>query len=99
MNFRKFYFCFHVAICDLVHDVESIHLQFHSHHSYFRKDFQMLLAVMGVEVREVKYSLQIMFQVTHSNNKAKIINLKKSKKLTTKTILRCTPCKVCPYVV
>ena len=53
-------FCFVVAVSDLVHDGEAIHclslllttsgnlfcnLQFHRHHSYFRKDFQMLIAV------------------------------------------------------
>ena len=51
-------FYFVVAICDLVHDVETIfHLSYmltasgdmsdareiHGHHSYFRKDFKMLL--------------------------------------------------------
>ena len=44
-----FHFCFVVAICDLVRDVETIFhlsgLQFHRHHSYFRKDFQMLLTI------------------------------------------------------
>ena len=62
--------CFVVAICNLMHDVEtifhlpcvleifseirlmpvklqiaSLNLQFQGHHSYFRKDFQMLLAL------------------------------------------------------
>ena len=38
-------------LCDLVHDVETkfhlsyCKLQFHGHHSYFRKDFQMLLTL------------------------------------------------------
>ena len=42
-------FCFVVAICYLAHNVEVIFylplLQIPGHHSYFRKDFQMLLAV------------------------------------------------------
>ena len=52
-------FSFLVHVCDPVHDVEAIHvlclliaasgnllrnLQFHGHHSYFSKDFQMLVA-------------------------------------------------------
>ena len=37
VNFFRFVSIF-VAIFDLVHE-------FHGHHSYFRKDFQMLLAV------------------------------------------------------
>ena len=49
--FEIFIFCFVVAICDLVHDVKTIfHLSYvltasgnHGHHSYFRKDFQILL--------------------------------------------------------
>ena len=52
--FESIIVCFVLAISDMVHDVDSIFplpgftdnkLQFHSHHSYFRKDFQMLLAV------------------------------------------------------
>ena len=45
------FLCFVVAILFLVHDVEAIfHLPklqfaFHGHHSYFRKYFEMLLAV------------------------------------------------------
>ena len=50
-----FFFCVD-AICDLVHNMETIfhlsyvltasgNLQFHGHHSYFRKDFQMLLTL------------------------------------------------------
>ena len=67
VNFYRIFniimFCFVVAICDLVHDVETI---FHlsnvltasgnlfgntsdaretANHSYFRKDFQMLLTL------------------------------------------------------
>ena len=48
-------FYFAVTIFDLLHDVEAMfhcyklltacNLQFHGHHSCFRKDFQMLLAV------------------------------------------------------
>ena len=45
--FEIIMFCFVVAICDLVHAVEAMYslpyVQFHGHHSYFRKDFQMLL--------------------------------------------------------
>ena len=42
----------------------------------------------------MKYSHQIVHQVTYSNNKAKQNDLKNSKNLTTTTILRCTPCCV-----
>ena len=47
-------FCFVAAICDLVHAVEAtyvLELQFHGHHSYFRKDFQMLLAHKEGEIQ------------------------------------------------
>ena len=38
--------CSVVTISDLVHNVDGIYdLHFHRHHSYFRKDFKMLLAV------------------------------------------------------
>ena len=42
------FFCFVVAISDLVYNVEAIHgkLQFHGHHSFFR----MLLAVKEVKI-------------------------------------------------
>ena len=50
-NFFRIFeiFCFVVSICDLVHAVKAMYglpcnLQFHGHHSNFRKDFQMLLA-------------------------------------------------------
>ena len=55
--FFFFFFCFAIAMFDLVQDVEAIfpsltansiwkcNLQFHGHHSYLRKDFQMLLTV------------------------------------------------------
>ena len=47
--FEIIIFCFVVSICDLVHAMKSMYslpcnLQFHGHHSNFRKDFQMLLA-------------------------------------------------------
>ena len=48
-----FFFCFVVAIFDNVHNVQLeiiSKLQFHGHHSYFRKDFQMLLAVKKGEI-------------------------------------------------
>ena len=37
--FFLLFFCCVAAIFDFVHDVEAIHgnLQFHGHHSYFRK--------------------------------------------------------------
>ena len=54
-KFLKLFFFFVVTIFDLVHDVEAFtamsddretaNLQFHEHHSYFKKDFQMLVAV------------------------------------------------------
>ena len=48
-----FFVCFGIAIFDLMHDVEALFylpklllaLQLHGHHSYFRRDFQMLVAV------------------------------------------------------
>ena len=58
--FEIIIFCFVVGICDLVQDVATrfhlsylltasgnlfCKLQFHGHHSYFRKDFQMLLTL------------------------------------------------------
>ena len=46
-------------------------LQFPGHHSYFRKDFQMLLAVNEGEI--YRHSVHL---VTHSNNKTKKINFK-----------------------
>ena len=43
--FEMINFCCDVAICDLVHDVEAIFHLFHGHHSYFRKEFQMVLTL------------------------------------------------------
>ena len=50
LSFRHFFSCFLVAIFDLVHDVEATTVQFHGHHSHFRKYFQMLLAVKEGEI-------------------------------------------------
>ena len=64
-----FYFVYiDVAMCDLVHDVETVHglcyetakVQFSRHHSYVRKDFKMMLT-------NVKYSLHIMHLVTFAS--------------------------------
>ena len=74
-------------ICDLVHDVEAlIHLpsrklQFHGHHSYFRKDFQMLFAANIGLHRGLGHRIA-------TTNKTK--NHLKINILTTKTILRLT---------
>ena len=34
-----------IAVIGITYISEKIELQFHRHHSYFRKDFQMLLAI------------------------------------------------------
>ena len=42
--------------------------------------------------RNVKYSLHIVHLVKYINTKSKKVNFKNMKKLTTKTIICCTPC-------
>ena len=51
---------------------------------------QILLAAK----EDKKNSVNVVHKVTYSNDKAKTITFKNAKKLTTKTILHCTPCYV-----
>ena len=49
LHFYEFFFRFVAAICDLMHNAETIHgicLQFLRYQSYFKTDFQIMLAVI-----------------------------------------------------
>ena len=63
-------------------------LQFHGYHSYFRKDYQMLLAENEAEIYPPHRALG-KYSKTKSKKKN---NFKNSKTIDHKSILRCTAC-------